>query len=130
MLIIRKEQMDALGAEMLKGFHRRMVAHLRTLFPTKTPEWDETTGNEFVVAGTAKAGVHQVKAERDVARFVDLMLELGNDFESRPDMAWVKPLLADREMGGTGKMNAIYRELATRVPSAAWLCAAWPDGDQ
>ncbi len=127
MLIIRKSQMDALDAEMLSSFQDRMIAHLRTQFPARTAGWGATSGRGFVLGGTAKARTHQVIAERDVARFVDLMAELGDDFETRPDMAWAAEILASPDRGGTEKMDAIYRELGTRIPSAARLQQAWPE---
>ncbi len=127
MLIIRKTQMDALGAGMLASFQDRMIAHLRTLFPARTAGWGATSGRGFVLGATAKARTHHVIAERDVARFIDLMAELGDDFETRPDLAWAAEILANPDSSGTAKMDAIYRELGTRIPSAARLPAAWPE---
>jgi hypothetical protein len=127
MLIIRKSQMDALDAEMLSSFQDRMIAHLRALFPARTAGWGATSGRGFVLGATAKARTHHVIAERAVARFIDLMAELGDDFETRADMAWATEILASPDRGGTEKMDAIYQELGTRIPSAARLQKAWPE---
>ena len=67
MLIVRKEQMDALDAQMLDSFFRRMAAHLRESFPAETSGWDDDRIRQFITAGAATARRYGVTAERDTA---------------------------------------------------------------
>ena len=124
MLIIRKEQMEALDAEMLESFFRRMVAHLRQLFPAETTDWDDARAREFAKAGVAKAKGFGFVAERDAARFVDLLLALGPDFPAADRFAPVRAILEARQRGASARMDAVFVELAAD-PSVRAVGSAW-----
>jgi len=124
MLIVRKEQMEALDREMLESFFRRLVAHLRQLFPAETAEWDDARAREFAAAGVAAAKELNLVAERDAVRFVDLLLALGPDFPAAERFAPVRAILEARQRGGSARMDAVFAEVAAD-PRARVVLEAW-----
>ncbi len=127
MLIVRKEQMEALDAAMLESFFRRMVVHLRQVFPAETGSLDDAALRTFVRRGVERAKELGITAERDAARFVDLALVLGADSLDRPLPTWIAATLGDRSLGASSRMDALFAEVAGRIPAAGPMVAAWAE---
>ncbi len=93
---LRKEQMEAFERYMREGFARRVLAHLRRYFPEQCAQMGKDELREFVHYGIERAGSYGIEAEADVARYIDLMMEFGQDFDS--DLTWAAEILNDESI--------------------------------
>src|SRR5262245_45903185 len=114
-MLIRKSQMDQLGAEMAQSFEDRMVDHLNQFFGFKTERMGEKAVRQSIQDGIQRASQYDVEVERDVARFIDLKFALTQEWDTQPEMDWAKKLLDDRTLNGEEKMDFIYQELPDRL---------------
>ena len=110
MLVIRKEQMEALSAYMRRNFEDRMVEHIAADFPEQFERMKEEGTREFVRAGVARCAAHGIDTEGGIRFVVDLLLE-HPDFDGSRDMAWARTILQDGELSGQGKVNLIQQRL-------------------
>jgi hypothetical protein len=97
MLVIRKQQLDAIATADVARFEIKMVKHLQKVFP----EWSEALGPEkladFVRHGINRAHSYGFRVELDLARYLHVIQALGRDFDESPDYPWARGLLtADR----------------------------------
>jgi hypothetical protein len=125
LLIVRKEQMAALDAAALRSFRRRMVEHLGALFPDRSAQAGEAGLLAAIDAGIREAASFGITAEGDVARFIDVALELGADFLDRPATSWARTVLEYREASPTTRMNRLYQQLEHQLPGLTHLWQAW-----
>ena len=95
--------------------HRRFVAtlyrYLSQAYPSHAAALGEKEIRETIELGIELAASYGVKIERDVGYYLDLMFQLGVDFDDWKEMAWAKKILRRRNLTGTGKMARIRREL-------------------
>ena len=108
MLTIRKEQMAALGAAQVKKFEDRMVTHLQKHFPEQCKKLGPKL-RELVAYGIERAGSYGIVAERDVSRYIDIMLAFGRDFDKDPNLPWAAAALnAKYPQGPSEKTDWLY----------------------
>ena len=108
---------------MRKSFENRTIKHLSKIFPDaiKTmlgPEGQDVKVREFIGAGIAKANSFDIRAERNVTLFIDLMIGFSPEFYREPRMSWVAATLASKELTETEKMNAIFDQLDAKEKAA------------
>jgi hypothetical protein len=53
---------------------------------------------EIIRYGIARAASYRIKAQRDVARYVDLMIVFGSDFDCDPRLPWSSSILNDPDL--------------------------------
>lgn len=111
--MIRQSQMAVLRDALLESFRRKLAGHLRANFPAcaamHTAELDA-----FVAEGVARASQYGIVVERDICKFLNLMVVFGRDFDvKRP---WAKPILA-QNTGARLRLNRLYAR-AIRVAHA------------
>ena len=90
MLDIRTEQMAAFRAQLLKQFENRMVKHIGQAYPDQfeamlDPESGDAPVRTLVRKGVEKAAGYGIDIEADVARFIDLMVEIDPDLDQLRD---------------------------------------------
>ncbi|MGZ5152836.1 MAG: hypothetical protein ACXWCS_09210 [Burkholderiales bacterium] len=106
MLMIRKAQIDALGATRHSGFEDEMVVHFQELYP----EWSKALGGEklraFVRHGLNRAKAYGFSVELDLARYLHAMHALGERFDESPDYPWAAHLLTG-ELTASEKMDRL-----------------------
>jgi len=107
MLRILREQVDVLRREELEAYRGRVLAQIRTIFPTQWAALGEEGCASLVDRGLGRAARHGGTSEQDVFRYVSLMLVLGADFEDDPALPWVREILGDPEASGWQKMSAL-----------------------
>ena len=115
-MIIRQEQMEALRAYMRQSFEDRTVKHIAEVFPGEfrdllDPGGSDRPVRELIGNGIEKASKYDIKAERNVTLFIDLMVGISPDFDDRRDMPWASGFLEDRDIPEDSKMNLIYQRL-------------------
>jgi hypothetical protein len=111
MFKFRKEHLDAFEAQAIRLFTSRVLAHVKAVWPAETGELGDGPLAEVVGAGIKRAAAIGFSAEHDVVRFVDLAFILGKDFETSPLGAWTRPILADRVMAPSAKMDRLYQKM-------------------
>lgn len=106
-MIIRPEQATSLSANSRTHFEERLVEHIRTHFPEKVWKMEAPDLRRRIAAAVDRALVWQFEWEDEVAWFVGYTFELGEEFDTAPEYAWVAPILEDRTKSGWQKIDAI-----------------------
>lgn len=96
MLSIRPEQMQTLSEAARKGFDDMMVVHLKKFFPQRAKVAGEAKLREFIRSGVKRAATYNIKAKRDVSRYIDLMMTFGPDFDKDKQLPWAGEILKTR----------------------------------
>ena len=100
MLTIRKEQMAVFAEAMIKDFEGRMLAHLREHFPRQYDSAGESEMREMIRYGIGRAATYDIREERDVCKYIDLMVVLGRDFDR--EVQWARALLIIHRLESPG----------------------------
>ena len=116
MLTIRREQMEVLSAYMRQGFEDRMVRHLAQSFPAQFKKLAlPTSGDEpvrtLIRQGIAKAVGYDITSERDVGRFIEVMVAIDPQFDEPGVLDWARQILRERILTARAKMDLIYQRL-------------------
>lgn len=110
MLLVRAEQMHALQAVMRDRFVEKMLSLLAELWPTQTARM-EGGFRRFVESAINRAFSYGIDTQASVARFINLCMVWGFDFEMRPEHAWALRILRDSNLRSALKVD----ELASRT---------------
>lgn len=117
MIVIRREQMEALSKASQRDFESRMIKHLKEFFPEEC----RRAGDERVLAairqGIVRAATYGITMEADVARYIDLSVVLGLDFDSGRRWPWAKTILNKPDLTPATKLWALMDQ--TRRAAAA-----------
>jgi hypothetical protein len=109
MLVIRRKQMQVFDDFMQKGFEDRMVDYLFTRFPDACASKGQAFVREAIREGIERSMSYGVTAEYDVARYIDLMFRISNDFDTKAP--WAAQILENPDLDSSSKMDQIW-ELA------------------
>jgi hypothetical protein len=96
MIAIRLAQTDKLSEVALKSFEDMMVVHLNKFFPGHCGAAGEPKVRELIRHGVKRAASYQITAKRDVSRYIDLMIVLGDDFDCAKPFPWAQEILRTR----------------------------------
>ena len=105
MLVIRKEQMEAMEEYMLRSLKKRMVSHLRANYPEETAEMSDDELDLLVKSGIDKAESYDIIEDDDVRRFLEFMVINGENFDKEDPEA--EDILTDDEMDSDEKMDEL-----------------------
>lgn len=108
MLVIRKTQLDALGAHVTRRFENRLVDHLRRSFPGQTASETDEGLRSICSYGRERARHHGFRSQRDICRYINLMLVFGRDFDRDPRHPWARRTLAKKGLGPTLLMSRLH----------------------
>jgi hypothetical protein len=95
MLVIRKEQMNALNRSVLDTYVKRLANVFLERFPERFGPSGIAEAEKFVKKKLPLARKYDANSERAVAMFLYFVLVHGEDFESRPETAWAVEILQD-----------------------------------
>ena len=107
MLVVRKEQMAAFEQSL---FRRWVMDHLRRFFPAQCERLGPKGLIELVDHGVAHAREHGFHAERDVCRYLDIMVVFGRTFDR--DLPWAKEILEDARLVLPGMRMDLLHDVA------------------
>ena len=116
MLTIRREQMEVLSAYMRQSFEDRMVRHLAQSFPAQfkklalPPSGDQSV-QALIRQGIEKAASYDITSERDVGRFIEVMLAIDPRFDEPGALDWARQILREKILTARAKMDLIYQRL-------------------
>ena len=111
MFKLRKEHLDAFETQVVRLFASRALAHVKAVWPAECRELGDPALTQIIAAGIQRAAALGFSVEHDVIRFIDLNFLLAKDFESNPLASWTKPILADRALASTAKMDRLYQRM-------------------
>ena len=107
MLVIRKEQWEALAAASDQAFHRRAVNWLSVLYPHQFSQTDSHELDQIVIHGIENARGYGLESEEEILFFLELVAEYGSDFEHRVEHHRALALLEDDELESSDKVLAL-----------------------
>jgi hypothetical protein len=109
MLIIRKEQVAVFGPVGKKAFEDRMIAHLKRAFPEQVESLGEPKLRETIQFGTQRAASYRIASERDVCKYIDLMIFYGRDFDKDLKLPWAQSILQNQNIRNPNtKIERLY----------------------
>lgn len=110
MLTIRKEQLAAFGLLGEKTFEDRVIAHLKKVFPEQSEPLGESKLRESVQYGKQRAASYKIISERDVCKYIDLMIVYGRDFDKDPNHPWAQSILQNQAIRSpSSKIERLYK---------------------
>jgi hypothetical protein len=118
MLTIRREQMEAFHADAVQRFAARMGRLLQGTWPDLFRELGPEGFRALLARGIQRSMAHGLTRQLDIARYLNVMLALGEDFETAPATAWAVEILQDAALTPERKMDLLsertLRELRGR----------------
>lgn len=112
MLVIRNEQMQAFQTALQKQFIEKLMPLFTALWPKQTAQLGAGY-RRFIESSIDRAMSYGIETESAIARFVNLCIVWGPDFEKRPEHAWAMRILKDSNLRGAVKVNELA--LRTRI---------------
>jgi hypothetical protein len=110
MLTLRKEQIAVFGPLGKKAFEDRVLAHLKRVFPEQSETLGEPKLYETIQYGTQRAAAYRITSERDVCKYIDLMILYGRDFDKDPTLPWAQSVLQNQAIRNpTSKVERLYK---------------------
>jgi hypothetical protein len=110
-MIIRAEQFAALSDAVAKRFEDRVVVHLQKCFPKECGLWGEPAVRDLIQFGIGRASAYKITTERDICKYIDVMVVFGRDFDRDPRFPWVPVILNDRALyEPTRRLETLYEE--------------------
>jgi hypothetical protein len=110
MLTIRKEQLAVFGPLGKKAFEDRVLAHLKKVFPEQSESLGEPKLRETIQYGTQRAAAYRITSERDVCKYIDLMVVCGRDFDKDPAHPWAQSILQNESIRNpSSKIERLYK---------------------
>jgi len=117
MLLIRAAQMAAFYDVAVEKYVADSLPRIQRRFAADYARLGRGGVEALVREGVARARRYAVEADAEVDRFIDLMLTVGVDFDSRPEMEWAANILEDRGLDDRAKMDLVYT--SPRLPAGA-----------
>jgi len=110
MLIIRKEQKEVLAKAARNSFEERMLVHVNKFFPKHYEALGESNCRELVNHGIKKAATYDIVSERDVCKYIDLMIGFGLEFDKDDNLPWAVKIFNDTSWkDASAKTNALFK---------------------
>ena len=102
MLTIRREQVRALGRELLERYAEPLVVEVAARHGMT-----RDAARTLVERGIAQALHHGIEPGPDVARYIELLLLLGDGFDADPSRPWAAYILGHHELLPSVKLDLL-----------------------
>ena len=129
---IRSEQLRSFGEAAIERLGCRLAAHVQRVWPERYEQMGEKAVRTWVRAGEKRARGYGIEDDYDLTRYVDLMVILGERFDTDPQLPWAGEALRDAELTAAEKLGRLlerakqhlaergaHAPLARRPPEAA-----------
>lgn len=107
---IRRDQIDHFSNDATGRFTDRMLAHLRKHFPDRCNILNDEQIRSTIQLGIQRSSSYGVTAERDVCKYIDMMMVFGDDFDRRLDLPWAQQILNAEARHPSAKMEALLEQ--------------------
>jgi hypothetical protein len=118
-VIIRTQQMQALGQYAQEAFETRLLAHIQECFPAHRREVGPDRLRLVIRRGTENAARYDMRGEREIYLFVSLMLYFGSSFDTDPQLGWAAGLQNPSEPDSFLRLEATYDSAAEYLDRVA-----------
>jgi hypothetical protein len=95
MLTIRQEQVDAFRQVAIRKFEDTLVEHLNRLFPQLAVRLGESGLRNVIQYGIRRAREYGIVCQRDVGRYIAVMLMFGPNFDQKRSSGPLYAVLRD-----------------------------------
>ena len=113
-LTMREAQMAAFSRVEVQEFNEWMPAHLHKFFPVQCRTAGETHLREIIQYGIKRAASYGFTSQRDVCRYIDLVVVFGRDSDTETGSRWAGEILGKRGDPGA-RMQALFREAKSHL---------------
>ena len=104
-------QMNEFSQQQRDRFEEEMAAYLKTEYATVLGRRDDAWVRVLIQEGIQQAEQYGIVLERDVARYIELMLALSPDFDDNHETSWCKDILTQDSLTAEGKLDRIYERI-------------------
>lgn len=108
MLIIRRAQMHVLARHTADRFEGRAMIHVRQCFPERSNALGEDGLLSLIREGIGRAQSYGIEIERDVVKYIDLMVVFGEKFDTDPNHPEANRILTHKRLSARSKMGKLY----------------------
>lgn len=108
MLRIRQTQVDALAQAQMRNFEQWMLVHLMKFFPQPCQKMGEAKALETIRHGVKRARSYGIRTQRDVCKYIDLMIVFGRDFDLDTRYSWAAEVLGSSS-APSAKVSVLLR---------------------
>ena len=108
LLAMRQAQIAAFSRAELQKFEERMIAHLKQFFPKQCGALPEPQLLQLIQHGIKRASGYKITSERDVCKFIDLMIVFGRDFDADKKLPWAGRILKNRNSAAF-RIQSLYQ---------------------
>jgi hypothetical protein len=108
MLTIRKEQLRVLDQAKRKRFMAKMLQHVQEFFPSQCALLGENQLREWVEHGINRAANYRLASERDVCKYIDVMIVFGKDFDRDSRLPWASKILSVQHTKPAEKTRLLF----------------------
>jgi len=116
MIILRKEQKDALRILLIQRQILGLVDHVKNHFPDETAGKSDDELFDQIMATLERAEKYGIKSECDVYQYINISMLYGADFDEKGDTAWTVDYLADEDVSSpTQRINRLFDEVVYRL---------------
>jgi hypothetical protein len=119
MLVIRAEQFRMLSEAVTNRFRGSVETHLLKCWPHRLGGEDSRELRETVERLIARAQSYGIDGERNIVRFIDAQVLLGEGFELQPSGDWALGILQSGDLTAAAKALQIWEGAKRRRQTAA-----------
>lgn len=105
------DHVKAFSEQQRERFVVEVAAYLRKEYAAVVRRRDDEWLRELIRVGIEAAREYGIVLERDVARYVELMLALSPNFDDNRETSWCKDILTQRSLTAEGKLDRIYERI-------------------
>lgn len=105
---LRQAQLAAFSQREVQKFEDWMVVHLEKFFARKCKSMGEAQLRAMIQYGIKRAAAHRITSERDVCKYIDLMLVFGRDFDVDERHPWARETLQTRG-NAESRISSLYQ---------------------
>lgn len=118
MIVIRKEQWNAMENSLRLSFENRAMAELRSSYPEKLKDVQDEDLRKDVRTGMNKAEKSGIKDEAFVMKFLEFIVEYGRDFADTEETAWAREILEEAYLTEEEKITKLMRHRTRKILEA------------
>lgn len=110
MLVLKRSQLVILNEILRKAFIRNALVHIKKKFKDY---YESKTTEELIMLiknELIRAERYNIDEQSDVLRFIEFTIELGNEFEQKPENDWAKETLLTRNFSGSEKIINLNKQ--------------------
>jgi hypothetical protein len=111
-LVLRSSQLLALRRDFARRVEDRLIRRIARLWPDVAAREGETGLRRLVRGGAARAQAYGIASVRDVATYLDVMLDFGPGFDTDPRLPWAGAILGNASSDGPRKAALLKRAAA------------------